>query len=142
MTFLHFFYFLWVLVALLYPDSADENQCGSGSTTMLYCSKDPVCLLQVVAAFLAGCTEAVLTPLERIQTLLLGQNRYKPLTATSRRVMDTWSRIGVSEFSWVSRSGSGLGNRSQAGQEGPVKNKGCGSGYALFFKAGSGSALK
>jgi len=35
-------------------------------------------MLQVVAAFLAGCTEAALTPLERIQTLLLGQTNDKP----------------------------------------------------------------
>jgi hypothetical protein len=101
MKFRHFFLFLWVLVALLDPNPAGQNQCGSGSIALFYCFIDPVCLLQVVAAFLAGCTEAVLTPLERIQTLLLGQNRYKPLTATSRRVMDPCRQcVG---------SGSGLG---------------------------------
>jgi hypothetical protein len=34
MKFLHFFLFLWVIYALLDPDPADQNQCGSGSNTV------------------------------------------------------------------------------------------------------------
>ena len=36
MKFLHFFpFFVVVIFALLDPDSADQNQCGSGSTTLI-----------------------------------------------------------------------------------------------------------
>lgn len=42
---------------------------------------------QVVAAFMAGCTEAVLTPLERIQTLLLDQNYKKQFKNTSHALL-------------------------------------------------------
>jgi hypothetical protein len=36
MKFLHFYLFSWVIFALLDldPDPADQNQCGSGSTTL------------------------------------------------------------------------------------------------------------
>ncbi len=36
MKFLHFLHFLWVIFALLDPDPADKNQCGSDATKLLF----------------------------------------------------------------------------------------------------------
>ncbi len=35
MKILYFFLYLWVIYALLDPDPATHNECGSGSTTLL-----------------------------------------------------------------------------------------------------------
>jgi hypothetical protein len=37
MKFYNFFIFLWVIFALLDPDPADQNQCGSGTLTNIRC---------------------------------------------------------------------------------------------------------
>jgi hypothetical protein len=79
MKFLYFFYFCGSLLPSWIRIQPTKKNSDPDPQDCFFCFKDPVCLLQVVAAFLAGCTEAVLTPLERIQTLLLGQNIYKPL---------------------------------------------------------------
>jgi hypothetical protein len=34
------FLFFRVIFALLVPDPADQDQCGSGSTTLLYCKRE------------------------------------------------------------------------------------------------------
>lgn len=52
----------------------------------------------VVAAFLAGCTEATLTPFERVQTLMLDQRYGSKFRNTIHAFSSLWSQYGPREY--------------------------------------------
>merc|ERR1712130_858845 len=52
----------------------------------------------VTAAFLAGCTEALLTPFERIQTLMLDQKYSGQFRNTPHAFQSVYSSLGVREY--------------------------------------------
>lgn len=52
----------------------------------------------VFAAFLAGCTEALLTPFERIQTLMLDQAYSGQFRNTPHAFYSVYSRFGLQEY--------------------------------------------
>jgi len=52
----------------------------------------------VIAAFLAGCTEAALTPFERIQTLMLDQNYAGRFRNTPHAFVTLYSQFGLREY--------------------------------------------
>ena len=57
----------------------------------------PPQLCKSTGAALAGCTEALLTPLERLQTILQDK-KYKNLQNTGHAVRHIWRNYGVLEF--------------------------------------------